>query len=131
FESQRSYSMSILVIAEHDGAQLKPGFLNTLGAARKLGGDIHVLVAGHQAGDAAAAAAKAEGVAKVLHADAPHYANPTAENLSALIVPLAKDYSHVLAAATGFGKNFMPRVAALLDVQQISDISDVVSADTF
>jgi electron transfer flavoprotein alpha subunit len=123
--------MSILVIAEHDGARLKPGFLNTLGAARKMGGDVHVLVAGHQAGEAAAAAAKAEGVAKVLHADAAHYANLTAENLSALIVPLAKDYSHILAAATGFGKNFMPRVAAMLDVQQISDISEVVSPDTF
>ncbi|MPZ41919.1 MAG: electron transfer flavoprotein subunit alpha/FixB family protein [Betaproteobacteria bacterium] len=123
--------MSILVIAEHDGARLKPGFLNTLGAARKIGGDIHVLVAGHQAGDAAAAAAKAESVAKVLHADAALYASPTAENLSALIVPLAKNYSHVLAAATGFGKNFMPRVAALLDVAQISDISDVLSPDSF
>ncbi|MGH8662837.1 MAG: electron transfer flavoprotein subunit alpha/FixB family protein, partial [Burkholderiales bacterium] len=123
--------MSILVIAEHDGARLKPGFLNTLGAARKIGGDIHVLVAGHQAGEAAAVAAKAEGVAKVLHADAPEYASPTAENLSALIVPLAKNYSHVLAAATGFGKNFMPRVAALLDVAQISDISDVLSPDSF
>jgi electron transfer flavoprotein alpha subunit len=123
--------MSILVIAEHDGVRLQPGFLNTLGAARKMGDDIHVLVAGHQAGEAAAAAAKAQGVAKVLHADAQHYANPTAENLSALIVPLAKNYSHVAAAATGFGKNLMPRVAAMLDVAQISDISDVVSADTF
>jgi len=123
--------MPILVIAEHDGSRLKPGFLNTLAAARKLGGDVHVLVAGHQANEAAAAAAKAEGVAKVLLADAAHYANPTAENLSALIVPLAKGYSHVLAAASGFGKNFMPRVAALLDVAQVSDISDVISADTF
>ncbi|MCC7081670.1 MAG: FAD-binding protein [Burkholderiales bacterium] len=123
--------MSILVIAEHDGARLKPGFLNTLGAARKIGGDIHVLVAGHQAAEAVAAAAKAEGVAKVLQADAAYYASPTAENLSALIVPLAKNYSHVLAAASGFGKNFMPRVAALLDVAQISDISDVVSPDSF
>jgi electron transfer flavoprotein alpha subunit len=123
--------MSILVIAEHDGARLKPGFLNTIGAARKIGGDIHVLVAGHQAGEAAAAAAKAEGVAKVLHADAAHYASPTAENLSALIVPLAKNYSHVLAAATGFGKNFMPRVAATLDVAQLSDITAIESEDTF
>jgi electron transfer flavoprotein alpha subunit len=123
--------MPILVIAEHDGSRLKPAFLNTLAAARKLGGDVHVLVAGHQAGAAAQAAAQAEGVAKVLHADAAHYAQPTAENLSALIVPLAKDYSHVLAAATGFGKNFMPRVAALLDVAQVSDISEVLSADSF
>ena len=123
--------MSVLVIAEHDGARLKPGFLNTVAAAKKIGGDIAVLIAGHQAGAAAAAAAKAEGVSKVLHADAPQYANPTAENLAALIVPLAKSYTHVLAAASGFGKNFMPRVAALLDVAQISDISGVESADTF
>jgi electron transfer flavoprotein alpha subunit len=123
--------MPILVIAEHDGSRLKPAFLNTLAAARKLGGDVHVLVAGHQAGAAAQAAAQAEGVAKVLHADAALYAQPTAENLSALVVPLAKDYSHVLAAATGFGKNFMPRVAALLDVAQVSDISEVLSADSF
>jgi len=123
--------MSVLVIAEHDGARLKPGFLNTVAAAKKIGGDVDVLVVGHQAGTAAAAAAKTEGVAKVLHTDAAQYANPTAENLAALIVPLAKNYTHVLAAATGFGKNFMPRVAALLDVAQISDISGVESADTF
>ncbi|MCC6534607.1 MAG: electron transfer flavoprotein subunit alpha/FixB family protein [Burkholderiales bacterium] len=123
--------MSILVVAEHDGSRLKPGFLNTISAARKIGGDVAVLVAGHQAGAAAAAAAKVEGVGKVLHADAAHYASPSAENLAALVLTLAKEYSHVLAAATGFGKNFMPRVAALLDVAQISDISDVVSADTF
>ena len=123
--------MSILVIAEHDGTRLKPGFLNTVAAARKIGGDVAVLVAGNQAGAAAAAAAKAEGVGKVLHVDSPQYANPTAENLAALILPLAKSCTHVLAAATGFGKNFMPRVAALLDVAQISDISGVESADTF
>jgi electron transfer flavoprotein alpha subunit len=123
--------MGILVIAEHDGARLKPGYLNTVAAARKIGGDISVLIVGHQAGAAAAAAAKAEGVAKVLHADAAHYAHPSAENLAALVVPMAKNYTHVLAAATGFGKNFMPRIAALLDVAQVSDISGVVSADTF
>jgi len=123
--------MAVLVVAEHDGTRLKPGFLNTLAAAGKIGGDVVVLVAGHQAAAAAAAAAQAQGVAKVLHADAPHYANLTAENLSTLVVSIAKAYSHVLAPATGFGKNFMPRVAALLDVAQISDISDVVSADTF
>jgi electron transfer flavoprotein alpha subunit len=123
--------MAVLVIAEHDGTRLKPGFLNTLTAAAAIGGDVVVLVAGHQAGAAAAAAAKAQGVAKVLQADAAHYANLTAENVAALVVALAKDYSHVVAPATGFGKNFMPRVAALLDVAQVSDISEVVSADTF
>lgn len=123
--------MSILVVAEHDGTRLKPGCLNTIAAARKIGGDITVLIVGHQAGAAASVAAKAEGVTKVLHADAPLYTIPTAEDLAALIVPLAKSYTHVLAAATGFGKNFMPRVAALLDVAQVSDISGVESPDTF
>src|SRR5262245_63383656 len=104
--------MSVLVIAEHDGARLKPGFLNTVAAAKKIGSDVAVLIAGHQAGAAAAAAAKAEGVSKVLHVDSPQYANPTAENLAALVTPLAKNYTHVMAAATGFGKNFMPRIAA-------------------
>jgi electron transfer flavoprotein alpha subunit len=123
--------MTILVVAEHDGARLKPGFLNTITAARKIGGDIVVLIAGHQAAQAAQAAAKVEGVSKVLQADAAHYAQPTAENLTALVLGMAKSYSHIVAAATGFGKNFMPRVAALLDVAQISDISGVASADSF
>ena len=123
--------MSVLVIAEHDGTRLKPGFLQTVAAAKKIGSDVTVLIAGHQAGAAAATAAKAEGVGKVLHADSPQYANPTAENLAALVVPLAKNYTHVMAAATGFGKNFMPRIAALLDVAQVSDISGIESADTF
>jgi len=129
--SEDENDMAILVIAEHDNAKLKPGFLNTVAAARAIGGDIAVLVAGHQCAAAAAAAAKAEGVGKVLVADAPIYANPSAENLAALVTPLAKGSSHVLAPATGFGKNFVPRVAALLDVAQISDISGVVSPDTF
>ncbi len=123
--------MSILVVAEHDGTRLKPGFLNTITAARKMGGDIVVLVAGHQASAAAQPAAKVEGVSKVMLADAAHYAQPTAENLAALVLGMAKNYTHIVAAATGFGKNFMPRVAALLDVAQISDISGVVSADSF
>ena len=123
--------MSILVVAEHDGTRLKPGFLNTMTAARKIGGDIAVLVVGHQAAAAAQAVAKVEGVTKVLHVDAPLYAQPTAENITALVLGMAKSYSHIVAAATGFGKNFMPRVAALLDVAQISDISGVVSADSF
>ena len=123
--------MAILVIAEHDNKQLKTGVANTIAAAAKLGGDIHVLVAGGQCAEAAAAAAKIAGVAKVLVADAPHYAAALAENLAALVVSLAKNYTHVLAPATGFGKNFMPRVAALLDVAQVSDISGIESPDTF
>jgi electron transfer flavoprotein alpha subunit len=123
--------MSVLVIAEHDGKQLKPGTANAVTAATKMGGDVTVLVAGHRCADAAKAAAKLAGVKKVLHSDAPHYEGSGAENLSALIVPLAENYTHVVAPATGFGKNLMPRVAALLDVQQVSDISAVVSPDTF
>ena len=123
--------MSVLVIAEHDGKQLKPGTANAVTAAAKMGGDVTVLVAGHQCAEAAKAAAKMAGVKKVLHSEAAHYNGLGAENLAALIVPLAAQYSHVVAPATGFGKNLMPRVAALLDVQQISDVSGVVSPDTF
>jgi electron transfer flavoprotein alpha subunit len=123
--------MAVLVIAEHDGKQLKPGTANAVTAAGKMGGDITVLVAGHQCADAAKAAGKLTGVKKVLHCDAPQYAGALAENLTALIVPLASQYTHVVAPATGFGKNLMPRVAALLDVQQISDISAVEAPDRF
>jgi electron transfer flavoprotein alpha subunit len=123
--------MSVLVIADHDGKKLKPGVANAVSAAAKMGGDITMLVAGHQCAEAAQAAAKLAGVKKVLHCDAPQYAGFVAENMTALIVPLAPQYTHIVAPATGFGKNFMPRVAALLDVQQISDISAVVSTDTF
>ena len=123
--------MTVLVIAEHDGKLLKPGTANAVAAATKMGGDITVLVAGHQCGDAAKAAAKLAAIKKVLHCDAPHYQGSLAENFAALIVPLAPQYSHVVAPATGFGKNLMPRVAALLDVQQISDISAVTAPDTF
>lgn len=123
--------MSILVIAEHDGKQLKPGTTNTVTAAAKIGGDITVLVAGQQCADAAQAAAKIAGVKKVLLADAPQYAGGVAENMAALVLTIAGQYTHILAPATGFGKNFMPRVAAALDVQQISEISAVVSVDTF
>ena len=123
--------MSVLVIAEHDGKQLKPGTTNTVTAAAKIGGDITMLVAGHQCADAAQAAAKVTGVRKVLLADAPHYAGAGAENITALVLTIAGQYTHILAPATGFGKNFMPRIAASLDVQQVSDISAVVSADTF
>jgi len=123
--------MAILVIAEHDNKQLKTGVANTIAAAAKIGTDISVLVAGGGCAEAAAAAAKIAGVTKVLVADAPQYADPLAENLAALVLSIAKNYTHILAPATGFGKNFMPRVAALLDVAQVSDISAVVSPDTF
>ncbi len=123
--------MAILVIAEHDGKNLKPGTTNTITAAGKLGGDVTVLVAGHNCAEAGAAAAKVKGVAKVLVSDAPQFEGALAENITALVLSVAKSYTHIVAPATGMGKNFMPRVAALLDVQQISDISSVVSADTF
>jgi len=123
--------MSILVVAEHDHGTLKKATLNAVAAAQKIGGDIHVLVAGNDAGDAAKAAAGAAGVAKVLHADGAPLGEFLAENVAALVVSLAKNYSHVLAPATSNGKNVMPRVAALLDVQQISDIVAVESPDTF
>ncbi len=123
--------MAILVIAEHDNKQLKTGTTNTIAAATKLGADVSVLVAGHECAEAAAAAAKVPGVTKVLVADAAQYAVPLAENMAALVVSIAGQFTHVLAPATGFGKNFMPRVAALLDVAQISDISGIESADTF
>jgi electron transfer flavoprotein alpha subunit len=123
--------MSVLVIAEHDNQSLGSGTLSTVTAARQCGDDVHLLVAGHNAGAVAEAAAKVEGVSKVLHAEAEHYAHITAEDLATLVVPLAKGYSHVLTPASTFGKNFMPRVAALLDVAQISDITGVDAEDTF
>ncbi|MBX9631494.1 MAG: FAD-binding protein [Burkholderiales bacterium] len=123
--------MSVLVIAEHDNAKLKSAVLNTIAAAAKIGGDIHVLVAGHQCAAVAQAAAAVAGVAKVRVADSDIYRDQLAENLSTLVVSLAGGYSHVLAPATAFGKNVLPRVAALLDVAQISDIVAVESADTF
>jgi len=123
--------MTSLVLAEHDNQSIRKATLNAVAAAKKIGGDIHVLVAGHQAGEAAKAAAQIAGVAKVLHADAPHLGEFLAESVAALIVSLAKNYSHLLAPATSNGKNVMPRAAALLDVQQISDISAVEGPDTF
>jgi electron transfer flavoprotein alpha subunit len=123
--------MAILVIAEHDNAGLKAATLNTIAAASQLGGDVHVLVAGSGCADAAAAAARVAGVLIVKVAEAPEYADQTAENLAALVVAQAAGYSHILAPATTFGKNFLPRVAALLDVAQISEIVGIVSADTF
>jgi electron transfer flavoprotein alpha subunit len=123
--------VTVLVVAEHDHASLKGATLNTIAAAVKIGGDIHVLVAGHNAAAAGKAAACVPGVAKVLLADAPHLASQTAENVAALVVAMAAPYSHVLLPATGFGKNVAPRIAALLDVAQISDIITVESPDTF
>ncbi len=123
--------MRTLVVAEHDHAALKPAVLNTMTAAQRIGGDIDVLIAGHDCAEAAKSAARIPGVKKVLVADAVQYAHPLAENLAALIVSIAKAYSHVLAPATSFGKNVLPRVAALLDVAQISDIVKVETPDTF
>ena len=123
--------MTVLVLAEHDNQSIRKATLNTVAAAKNIGGEIHVLVAGQQAGAAAKAAAQIAGVAKVLHADAAHLGEFLAENIAALVVSLAKGYSHILAPATSNGKNVMPRAAALLDVQQISDICAVESADTF
>jgi len=123
--------MTILVIAEHDHRSIQGATLNAVAAAQKVGGDIHVLVAGHNAGDAAKAAAQIAGVTKVLHADAPHYAGHTAENLAALVVSLAGPYDTIMAGATGFGKNVSPRIAALLDVAQVSEIVAVEGPDTF
>ena len=123
--------MTVLVVAEHDNAGLRAATLNTVTAAQKIGGGVHILVAGSGCGGAAAAAARIPGVEKVRVADAPHYAHPLAESIAALVVSLAGNYSHILAAATTTGKNFMPRVAALLDVAQVSDIVTVESADTF
>ncbi|MFA7430627.1 MAG: electron transfer flavoprotein subunit alpha/FixB family protein, partial [Rhodospirillaceae bacterium] len=127
--------MAILVIAEHDNAALKNATLVTLAAAAKIaqavGSDVHVLVAGHGCRAAADAAAKVPGVAKVLLADADTYAHPLAEPMADLVLSVVDAYSHVLAPATTFGKNFLPRVAALKDVAMLSDISGVESADTF
>ncbi|MBP7607123.1 MAG: FAD-binding protein [Giesbergeria sp.] len=123
--------MTALVIAEHDNASLKGATLNTITAALACGGDVHVLVAGHNAGAVAEAAAQVAGVTKVLHADSESLANGLAENVAAQVLSLAGYYSHILFAATAAGKNVAPRVAAKLDVAQVSDITKVVSPDTF
>ena len=127
--------MSVLVIAEHDNASIKPATLNTVTAAVACGGDVHVLVAGEGAAAAAAAAAQIAGVTKVIHADGASLKNSLAENVAAQVLALvqrpASGYSHILFAATASGKNVAPRVAATLDVAQISDITKVISADTF
>ena len=123
--------MAALVIAEHDNTLVKGATLNTVTAAAKCGGEVHVLVAGANAAAAAAAAAQIAGVSKVLHADAPGFAHGLAENMAAQILALAAGYTHILFPATASGKNIAPRVAAKLDVAQISDIIRVENADTF
>ncbi len=123
--------MAILVYAEHDNVSLKPATLNVVAAAQAIGGDVHILVAGQGAQAAADAAAQVAGVSKVLLADNAVYAHQLAENVSLLVASVGKAYTHILAAATSNGKNFLPRVAALLDVSQISDIVKVISPDTF
>ena len=123
--------MAALVIAEHDHGTLKGATLNTVTAAVACGGDVHVLVAGHNAAGAAQAAAQIAGVAKVLHADGPSLAEGLAENVAAQVLAIAASYSHILFPATAGGKNVAPRVAAKLDVAQLSDVTKVISADTF
>lgn len=123
--------MTALVIAEHDNQSIKAATLNTVTAAAQCGGDVHVLVAGANAAAAAAAAAKIAGVSKVLLADAPQFADGLAENVAEQVLAVASDYSHILAPASAYGKNILPRVAAKLDVAQLSDITKVDSPDTF
>ena len=123
--------MTTLVIAEHDNKSVKGATLNTVTAALKCGGEVHVLIAGSNAAEAAKAASQIAGVAKVLHADAAYFEHGLAENIAAQVLAIAKDYTHLLFPATAAGKNVAPRVAAKLDVGQISDISKVDSADTF
>ena len=123
--------MTALVIAEHDNASIKSATLNTITAAKAAGGEVHVLVAGSNAGAAAAAAAQIAGVAKVLHADGAQFADGLAENVAAQVLAIAGAYSHIVFPATAAGKNVAPRVAAKLDVAQVSEITKVVSADTF
>jgi electron transfer flavoprotein alpha subunit len=123
--------MVSLVLLDHEGGKLKQPARSAVAAAEKIGGDVHVLVAGENVAEAAAAAAKLPGIAKVLTADNAAYAHALAEPLAALLVALAPGYSHLISASTAIGKNVMPRVAALLDVQQISDVAEVIDADTF
>ncbi len=123
--------MGILILAEHDNNSIRPAVLNTVTAAQKIGGELHVVVVGHGCRGAAEQAAKINGVAKVIVIESEACAHPLAEEVANVIVPLAKGYSHVLAPATSFGKNVMPRVAAMLDVAQISDITAIESEDTF
>jgi electron transfer flavoprotein alpha subunit len=130
-EQNSGIIMTALVIAEHDNVSLKGSTLNTITAAAQCGGDVHVLIAGHNADAAAQAATKVAGVTKVLVAEGAQFADGLAENIAAQALSLASNYSHILAPATAYGKNILPRVAAKLDVAQISEITKVVSPDTF
>ncbi len=123
--------MTALVIAEHDNSSIKPATLNTIAAALQCGGEVHVLVAGHNAGAAVAAAAQIAGVSKVIHAEEAGLAHGLAENVTAQVLSIAAGYSHIVFAATASGKNIAPRVAAKLDVGQVSDITQVIAPDTF
>ncbi len=123
--------MSVLVLAEHDGGELKSGTYNTVTAASKIGGEIHVLICGHNVDNVASEVAKISGVTKVLYANSESFGHHLPENLAPFIAGLADGYSHILAPSTTFGKNLMPRIAALKDVQQISDIMEVIDASTF
>ncbi len=123
--------MTSLVIAEHDNASIRPATLNTVTAASQCGGDVHVLVAGKGAEAAAQAASQIAGVSKVIHVEGEQFAHGLAENMAAQVIAIASSYSHILFPATASGKNIAPRVAALLDVAQISDITKVDAADTF
>ncbi|NQW80772.1 MAG: electron transfer flavoprotein subunit alpha/FixB family protein, partial [Polaromonas sp.] len=123
--------MTSLVIAEHNNAGIKPATLNTVTAAAQCGGDVHVLVAGFNAAAAAQAASQIAGVSKVIHVEGAHFEHGLAENMAAQVVGMASAYSHILFPATASGKNMAPRVAATLDVGQISDITKVESPDTF
>ena len=131
-ERSEGNTMTVLVIAENDNQVIKPAVLNTLGATySQLSGDTHLLVAGSNAGSVVEQAKTLSGVTKILYSEAGHFENPVAEDVSRLIVGLAPGYEHILAPATSFGKNLLPRVAALLDVAQISDIVNIESDDTF
>ncbi len=123
--------MTILIIAEHNNTSLSSATLNAVTVAAKIGGEIHILVAGHEAGEAAKQATAISGVNKILHADAAHYAWPLPENIAPLIASVGKNYSHIIATATTTGKDIMPRAAALMNTIQVSDIVEVLSADTF
>ena len=123
--------MTILVLAEHDGSKLANAVYPVVSAAMQLGGDIHLLVAGDGVEAVAKEAATLTGISKVLHGDAPYYANILAENLAPLVAGIGKHYSHILAPASSFGKDALPRIAALLDMQQISDIIAIIDAETF
>jgi electron transfer flavoprotein alpha subunit len=123
--------MTVLVLAEHDNHALRPSTLNTVTAAARCGGDVHLLVVGHNASDAAQQGAKIAGISKVLLADGPQFEGGLAEAVAAQVVALAGSYSHIVGAATAYGKNILPRVAAKLDVAQVSDIISVESPDTF